>query len=318
MTERIRFVIVGAGFGGLGMAIKLKERGETGFVILEKGADVGGTWRDNTYPGCQCDVPSNLYSYSFARNPKWTRTFPTQPEILEYLRECADRFDVRKSIRFNTTMEHARWDSHECVWHIRTNDGDVDCDVLICAQGGLSEPSIPDLPGMDTFRGAIFHSQQWNHGIELTGKRVAVVGTGASAVQFIPKIQPQVAHLDVYQRTPPWIMPHRDRAVSRVERVLFQRSAMAQQSVRGAVYWGRESFALAFAKQPRIMKLASKVAARHLRAQVEDPGLRAKLTPDYAMGCKRILLSNEFYPAISQPNAELVTHAVSGCSENAG
>ena len=310
MTQRVRVAIVGAGFGGLGIGIKLHQAGKSDFLILEKGDDVGGTWRDNTYPGCQCDVPSNLYSYSFALNPKWTRTFPTQPEVLEYLRSCARRFGLIDKVSLNTELISARWDAVQHVWRITTNRGEVVSDILICGQGGLSEPAIPDLPGLESFEGPVFHSATWDHTVDLTGKRVAVVGTGASAIQFVPKIQPQVAHLDLYQRTPAWVLPHRDRAVTRWERNAYKTSPWLQKAVRGGVYWARESFALGFTKRPGILRYAEKLGRKHLATQVSDPVLRQKLTPVYAMGCKRILISNDFYPAVSQPNVSLVNHQV--------
>jgi cation diffusion facilitator CzcD-associated flavoprotein CzcO len=316
MSKHVHVAIVGAGFAGLGMAIKLQQAGKRDFLVLERGSDAGGTWRDNIYPGCQCDVPSNLYSYSFALNPKWTRTFPTQNEIWDYLRGCATKFGIADRIRYNTELVSARWDPARHVWQILTNAGEIVADVLICGQGGLSEPSIPDIPGLQDFNGPVFHSAAWDYSVDLTGKRVAVVGTGASAIQFVPKIQPQVAQLDLYQRTPAWIMPHRDRPVTTWERRLYAAIPLLQKAVRGGVYWARESFAFGFTKQPAILRFAERLGRKHLAAQVSDPVLRKKLSPNYAMGCKRILISNEFYPAVSQPNVDVIDHGVARVTAN--
>ena len=241
-----RSVIVGAGFSGLGMAIRLLKDGERDFVLLERASDLGGTWRDNTYPGCRCDVPSHLYSFSFAPNPSWSSTFSPQPEILEYLRGVADRFGVRPHVRFDTELESAEWDADEARWRIETSQGALTADVLIAAQGPLSDPLIPDLPGLDSFEGKTFHSAAWDHGHDLEGERVAVVGTGASAIQFVPRIQPSVDKLHVFQRTPPWIMPHPNRPMSGLERRLYERLPAAQLAMRAGIYWARETFVLQF------------------------------------------------------------------------
>ncbi|HEY9283328.1 MAG TPA: NAD(P)/FAD-dependent oxidoreductase, partial [Pyrinomonadaceae bacterium] len=201
--------IIGAGFGGLGAAIRLRQRGIDDFVIFERAADVGGTWRDNTYPGCACDVQSHLYSFSFAPNPDWTHSFSRQPEIWDYLRRCARDFGVLPRVRFNHDVRDAAWDESARRWRVETSHGSFTARALVVAAGALSEPSLPDLPGLAAFRGRVFHSARWDHGYDLTSRRVAVVGTGASAVQFVPEIQPRVARLDVYQRTPPWVMPRR-------------------------------------------------------------------------------------------------------------
>src|SRR5919204_3167530 len=199
---------------GLGAAIRLKQRGIDDFVVLERRSDVGGTWYDNTYPGCQCDIPSNLYSFSFAPNPNWSRTFPTQPEIWDYLRECAQRFGITPHIRFDTDVTEAAWDGEAGRWRLQTTEGPLTASIVIAAPGGLSEPAVPDLPGLDSFQGPAFHTARWDHDQDLAGKRVAVVGTGASSIQVVPHIQPEVEQLHVFQRTPPWIVPHPDRPVS--------------------------------------------------------------------------------------------------------
>jgi cation diffusion facilitator CzcD-associated flavoprotein CzcO len=304
-----RIVIVGAGFSGLGMAIRLRQEGELDFVLLERAGDIGGTWRDNTYPGCRCDVPSHLYSFSFAPNPRWSSTFSPQPEILDYLRDCADRYGVTPHIRFHTELRGADWDQASQRWRIEISQGELTADMLIAAQGPLSEPSYPDLPGLESFEGTTFHSARWDHEHDLEGERVAVIGTGASAIQFVPEIQPKVAQLHVFQRTAPWVMPHRNRPMRGWERALYRLFPPAQLAMRAAIYWARESFVLQF-RRPRLGKVAQKVALRHLNTQVEDPALREKLRPRYAMGCKRILPTDEWYPALVKPNVELVTAGI--------
>ena len=310
MSEHARVVIVGSGFSGLGMAARLKQEGMEDFVVLERADEVGGTWRDNTYPGCQCDVPSNLYSFSFAANPGWSRAFSMQPEIQDYLVRCADEFGVRPHMRFGHELTGASWDQAEQIWRLETNEGDFTADVLVSAVGGLSEPRIPELPGLGEFQGEVFHSAAWKHDVDLSGKRVAVVGTGASAIQIVPKLQREVEQLHVFQRTPAWIMPHTDRPLPRWYRRLFKRAPALQRVVRNAIYWGRETFVIGFMGKDR-MRIANWAARRLLARQVPDPELRAKLTPDYSIGCKRILLSNEFYPALQQPNVELLACGVS-------
>jgi cation diffusion facilitator CzcD-associated flavoprotein CzcO len=304
-----RTVIVGAGFSGIGMAVRLLEDGERDFVLLERADDLGGTWRDNTYPGCRCDVPSHLYSFSFAPNPNWSSTFSPQPEILDYLRGVAHRFGVIEHVRFNCALEGADWDEARSRWRLHTSQGSMTADVLVCGQGPLSEPRLPDIPGLDGFEGTLFHSAQWNHEHDLRGERVAVIGTGASAIQLVPKIQPEVARMHVYQRTPPWVVPHPNRPMRPFERGLYRRLPLAQQAMRGAIYWARESFVLQF-RNRRMRKLATKLAMRQLEQQVPDPVLRERLRPRYEMGCKRILPTDEWYPALMRPNVEVVTDAI--------
>jgi cation diffusion facilitator CzcD-associated flavoprotein CzcO len=305
-----RIAIVGSGFAGLGMAIRLQEEGEEDVVVLERGNDVGGTWRDNAYPGAACDVPSRLYSFSFAPNANWTRSFSPQPEILAYLRDCAERFGVRRKLWLDTKVVRADWDEATARWTVETTRGTLTADVLISAAGALSEPRAPEIPGIDSFAGPTFHSAAWDHGTALDGKRVAVIGTGASAIQNVPKIQPEVASLEVYQRTPAWIIPRTDRRFTRIERALYKRFEGLQNVVRGAIYWSRESYVLAFTRRTGLLEVPERIARRHLAKQVPDPVLREKLTPDYRIGCKRILISNDFYPALSQPNADVVTSPI--------
>jgi cation diffusion facilitator CzcD-associated flavoprotein CzcO len=315
MTEHHRVAIVGTGFSGLGMAIRLKQEGEEEFVLLERADDIGGTWRDNTYPGCRCDVPSHLYSFSFAPNPNWSSTFSPQAEILDYLRDCAERYGVMPHIRFGAELESAAWDNDEQLWQIETSQGPITADILVAAQGPLSEPSLPNVRGIDSFEGAAFHSADWDHDHDLTGERVAVVGTGASAIQFVPEIQPKVAKLHVFQRTAPWVIPHRNRPLRSWERALYRVFPPAQLAMRAGIYWARELFVLQF-RHRRIGRLLERIPLRHLHEQIEDPELRRKLTPDYRMGCKRILPADTWYPALAQPNVEVITGGVTEIRPN--
>jgi cation diffusion facilitator CzcD-associated flavoprotein CzcO len=311
LRERhVRVGIIGAGFAGLGAAIRLKREGVDDFVVWERDADVGGTWWANTYPGCQCDIPSHLYSFSFAPNPEWRRTYATQPEIRRYLQDVTDRFALRAHIRLGCAVTAAAWDEANHRWTVETADGAFTADLLIAAPGPLSEPSVPALPGLETFAGTTFHTAGWNHEHDLAGRRVAVIGTGASAIQAVPQIQPLVDRLAVFQRTPPWVVGHGDRPISDRERRVYRRLPALQRAVRAAVYAGSELLVPGLAYRPRLMKLVERLARRHLERQVADPQLRERLTPAYAIGCKRILPSNRWYPAITQPNVDVVTDAI--------
>jgi cation diffusion facilitator CzcD-associated flavoprotein CzcO len=301
--------IIGTGFAGLGMAIRLKQEGLDDFVVLERAADLGGTWRDNTYPGCQCDVPSHLYSFSFAPNPNWSRAFSRQPEIWEYLRGCAQRFGIMSHIRFRHAVTMASWDEEQQHWRIDSSGGTITARVLVSGMGGLSEPSIPPLAGLENFKGTYFHSATWNHDHDLKDRKVAVVGTGASSIQFVPRIQREVRQMFLYQRTPPWIMPHRDKRLESWKHRLYGRVPAAQRLVRGAIYWSREGFVPFFINE-KWARVPKGIALKHLAAQVADPELRRRLTPNYAVGCKRILISNDYYPALQQPNVEVVTEGI--------
>lgn len=307
--------IVGSGFGGLGAAIRLKQSGVDDIVIFERAEDVGGTWRDNSYPGCACDVQSHLYSFSFAPNPDWRHSFSPQPEIWAYLKRCAHDFGVLPHIRFDHEVTNAAWDARNGRWRIETSRGSYTADALVMAAGALSEPALPRINGLDRFKGKTFHSARWDHDYDLKGKRVAVVGTGASAIQFVPEIQPAVARLHIFQRTPPWIVPRNDRALTRVEHRLFRRFPLAQRAVRFSIYLFRELFLLGF-RHPRLAKRVEGLARRHLKRSVPDPLLRAKLTPDYRIGCKRILISNDYLPALTRVNVEVVTEAITEVREH--
>jgi cation diffusion facilitator CzcD-associated flavoprotein CzcO len=309
VQQQTDVAIIGAGFGGLAMAKRMLDEGMNDFLILEKGDEVGGTWRDNTYPGAACDVPSHVYSLSFAPNPDWSAVFSTQSEIFAYLRRVADEHGIAPHIRFGCTVTDAAWDNDEQRWRIETSTGTVAARVLVAAAGPFSEPSIPEIPGLDSFEGASFHSAGWDHDFDLEGKRVAVVGTGASSIQFVPEIQPKVGKLHLFQRTPAWVNPRNDRKLGRLEKALFRRLPIAQRAVREFIFWTWEARSVVVLRRP-LAELTRKRALAHIRRQLPDPELRRKLTPDYVPGCKRLLMSNTFYPALSADNAEVVTDGI--------
>jgi cation diffusion facilitator CzcD-associated flavoprotein CzcO len=302
--------IVGAGFGGLGMAIRLKQAGRDDFVVLERASDVGGTWHANTYPGCQCDIPSNLYSFSFAPKSDWTTAYPMRDQILDYLHNCARRFGVELHVELDCELLDAAWHADRGRWDIETSSGRLSARVLVAAPGLLSEPCVPDLPGLDRFEGTTFHTAKWNHDHDLTGERVAVLGTGASAVQVVPAIRERVGRLFVFQRTPPWVIPHLDHPVGPRLRRLYGQVPAAQRVVRATVWGLHELLVPGMARDPRLLKGHELLARANMRRSIRDPDLRSRLTPDYAIGCKRILLSSDWYPAITSPGVELVTSGI--------
>lgn len=305
-------VIIGAGFGGVCMGVALLRAGQEGFLILEKGQDVGGVWRDNTYPGAACDVPSHLYSFSFAPNPDWSHTFATQPEIHAYLRDCAQRFGLMPHIRFGQAVAQARYDERRGIWALTTGDGALlHARVVVTATGLLSRPAMPRIDGLAAFRGAAFHSAQWDHGVDLRGKRVAVIGTGASATQFVPAIAGQVGELLVFQRSPSWLKPRGDRPYPAWRKRLFRRLPALMRLHRALIYGTYESRALAFTRLKGLMHVAvGRPFRRMLAHAIADPALRTRLTPDYPIGCKRILLSDDYLAAFARPHVKLVTDAV--------
>lgn len=309
-TRHHRITIIGSGFAGLGMAIRLKRQGIHDFVVLERASSVGGTWRDNTYPGCACDVPSHVYSLSFAPNPDWSDSFSAQPEIYDYLKRTAVESDVGDHIVFDCDVSDARWDEERDLWVMQTAQGEFSSQILIPGIGGLIEPKLPDVPGLAGFEGEVFHSARWNHDYDLRGKRVAVIGTGASSIQFVPEIQPDVAQLHLFQRTPAWIAPRGTHAFGGLRKRAYRRFPALQRLHRSILFWSRESLAFGFIKHPRLMKLPQRVGEAHLRSQISDPELRRKLTPDYTFGCKRALISNDFYPAVCEDNVELLTEGL--------
>jgi cation diffusion facilitator CzcD-associated flavoprotein CzcO len=308
--RHVHIAILGTGFSGLGMAIRLKQRSEHDFVVLEKSNDIGGTWRDNTYPGCACDIPSHLYSFSFALNPHWSRAYAPQPEIWDYLRRCARRYGILPHIQWNSEMLDATWNEVEQCWHITTTRGRFTANILILGYGPLSEPSLPNIPGIKTFEGVIFHSAQWRHDYDLTGKRVAVIGTGASAVQFVPQIQPKVGHLALFLRTPPWILPRLDHPIPLWKQYMYRLLPFTHRLRRARIYARLEIAALGMVYRPQALEQFMGIARRHLEKQVPDLVLQAKLMPNYIMGCKRILLSDDFYPSLLQPNVEVISERI--------
>ena len=299
-------LIVGTGFSGLGMAIQLRKAGRHDFVVVEKAHDVGGTWRDNTYPGCACDIPSHMYSFSFHQNPDWARSYSPQPEIYAYLRRVADDYDLRRSIRFGVEVESARWDAAAQRWTVTAVSGEVySSRVLVNGIGALHIPHIPELAGAEHFSGPAFHSAQWRHDFDLTGKRVAVVGTGASAIQFVPEIAQQAAEVRVFQRTAPWVLPKPDRAISERTRTAFRRVPGLQRAYRDLLYWALESRAVAFNGHPRVLQVAEKMMRRYVERTVSDPATRELLIPDYRLGCKRVLTSNDYLKLFEEPHVSL-------------
>ena len=301
-----RVAVVGSGFGGIGAGVHLKRAGIEDFVIFERARDLGGTWRDNQYPGCACDVQSSLYSFSFALNPDWSSNYSGQEEIWNYLRRCADEHGITPHVRYEHEVLAADWNGSASRWDIQTAAGSHSAQAIILANGPLSDPFVPELPGVAAFAGAAFHSAQWQHSTNLRGKRVAVIGTGASAAQFIPAIQPLVQSLHVYQRTPAWVMPRHDRAIAAPMRRVYRRAPWLQRLVRGGIFSTREMAVVLF-RHPALMRFAQRRALRHLARSVPDGQLRAKLTPHYTMGCKRVILSDDYLQSLAQPNVEVVT-----------
>ena len=307
-------LIVGTGFSGLGMAIKLKAAGIDDLAQIEKADSVAGTWRENTYPGCACDVPSHMYSFSFEPNPDWSEMYAPQHEIREYLEGIADKYDLRRHIVFGTRAISATWDAGAGLWRCVLDgpEGRVErtARFIVSGIGGLHVPAAPDFPGIESFEGEVFHSATWNHDVELEGKRVAAIGTGASAIQFVPEIAPKVAHLDLYQRTAPWVLPKLDRRIPRFERRLYRRFPSLQRAYRRAIYWYLELVMLRGVQSERFGRLFEWLGRRNLERQVKDPLKREKLMPHYEFGCKRLLMSNDYYRALDRPNADVVTAGI--------
>ncbi|WP_425246170.1 patatin-like phospholipase family protein [Streptomyces sp. NEAU-NA10] len=314
-THDVEVLVIGSGMSGIGAAVTLRRSGVRDLVLLEKADTLGGTWRDNTYPGCACDVPSALYSYSFAPNPEWTRAFAGQAEIRSYLQNTAAAYGITPLIRFGTEVTRAQWHPHEARWHVETTRDRYTARFLIAAAGPWHEPLTPDIPGLADFPGEVFHSSRWRHDHELEGARVAVVGSGASAVQFVPAIQPLVSRLHLFQRTAQWVLPKPDHHVPRVERLLMRRFPAAQRALRTAEYAALETLGVGF-RHPALLRAVQKVGDLHLRATVKDPQLRRALTPDYTLGCKRLLLSNTYYPALTRPNVSVHATAVESVQGN--
>ncbi|GAA3923258.1 NAD(P)/FAD-dependent oxidoreductase [Actinomadura viridis] len=303
-------VIIGSGFGGIGMAIRLRQAGIRDVVILEKAADLGGTWRDNTYPGAACDVPSHLYSFSFEPKTDWTRRFSPQREILDYLRACARKYEVLPLIRFGAEVTEARFDEDAGLWRLATTGGELAARVVVSACGQLNRPVPPSIPGRGTFTGTSFHTARWDHGAELDGRRVAVIGTGASAIQIVPEIAGRASRLTVFQRSAPYVIDKPDREYRPWEKALLGTVPGLHALSRARIYALYESRALGFIKYPRLMDLMARRFRDHLGEQVADPALRETLVPGYPMGCKRILISGDYYAALGRPGVELVTDPI--------
>ena len=302
-----RVLIIGSGFAGLGLAMQLRKQGEDDFVLLEKAAEVGGTWRDNSYPGAACDVPSYLYSFSFELKPDWSRKFAPQTEIHAYILQCVEKYRLRPHIRLNAEVRGAVFDEVRGIWRVELNDGQcLEAQVLVSACGQLNRPAYPKLSGLERFQGEAFHSARWRHDLDLSGKRVAVIGTGASAIQFVPQIQPRVASLSLFQRSAAYVLAKPDRAYRAWEVALMRRLPLLQRGVRLLQYLHHEARALAFVHWPWLMGVLRGIFTRHLQRQMPDAGKRARLQPDYPMGCKRILISNDYFPALAQANVEIV------------
>jgi len=303
-----KVVIVGTGFAGIGMAIALQKAGIRDFVLLERAQAIGGTWRDNRYPGCACDVPSHLYSFSFEPKTNWSRAYAPQEEIRLYLEACVDKHGLRDRIVFGQSVASATWSEKDETWTVVSEAGDVfEGNVLVSGIGALSNPSYANVKGLETFRGKQFHSATWDHAYPLEGKRVGVIGTGASAIQFVPQIQPKVEALTLFQRTPPWVLPKPDRAYTSEEKSAFARIPGRRFLHRQAIYWKNELLGTMFTKAPRLMAVAAAIGKWHIRKSIRSPELRRAVTPSYLPGCKRILISNDYYPALDRPNVEVVT-----------
>jgi cation diffusion facilitator CzcD-associated flavoprotein CzcO len=315
-TTSVDVVIIGSGFAGLCMGVQLSKAGIDSFLILERDTDVGGTWRDNTYPGCECDIPSHLYSFSFDLNPDWSKMYPTQPEIWKYLQDSALKHGLLSKTRFDSEVREAAFDEDANVWKVSTADGfTVNARVMVSGMGGLSRPNYPRIPGIDRFEGPSFHSSEWDHSVDFSGKRVAAIGTGASSIQFVPQVAPQVDRLHVFQRSAPWVLPKPDRPIRGWEKLLFRYLPGYMRAFRHFLYWRQEIVALGYTRFPMLLKPIEAFGRRHLAKWIPDAELRARLTPDYTMGCKRTLLSNNYLPALARPNVEVVTEGITEVRE---
>lgn len=316
MAERdVRVAVIGGGISGIAASVHMRRIGIEDFAVLERAAEPGGTWRDNTYPGCACDVPTTLYSFSFAPKPDWSRAFAPQEEIRRYVLDVAEKHGVADRIHCNTDVLAAEWDEERQRWLIETSAGDYAAEVMVSATGPWSEPVIPDLPGLDEFEGKVFHSSRWDHEHDLDGARVAVIGSGASAVQFVPEIQPRVGQMTVFQRTAHWVLPKVDGPVGPRTQRIFRRYPSTQRALREGLYYTTELIGVAM-RNPRLLAPLQAAGRAHLKRTVPDPELRRILTPDYTLGCKRLLFSNEWYQALGKPNVDVVPHAVREVTPN--
>ncbi|MBV1873718.1 MAG: NAD(P)/FAD-dependent oxidoreductase [Gammaproteobacteria bacterium] len=313
LNKDFPIVIIGSGFAGIGMGIQLIKSGIKSFIIIEREAEIGGTWRDNTYPGCACDVPSYVYSFSFEPNPNWSRMFSGGNEIQNYLLACVEKYGLREHMQFNTSVVEANYQDEKGIWHVSTSDNKVlKARAVVSAVGGLTDPGLPDFEGLEDYKGEIFHTARWNHDYDLKGKKVAVIGTGCSAVQVIPNIASDVEQLTVFQRTPAWVLPKFDRVISDRSKRLFSKIPAVQKIVRGVLLWGSEALApFLILDSPKLSKVFERVSARHLRKSVSDPDLVKKLMPNFQFGCKRMIISSDYYPTLERDNVNLETSGIS-------
>lgn len=317
LNKNVRIAIIGTGFGGLGVAIRLKQAGFENFTLFEKANNVGGVWRDNTYPGAACDVPSHLYSFSFEQELGWKNRFGSSQEIYQYLCHCADKYGIRPHIQFNTEITTANFDKNQGNWKIQSASGEqINADFLIAAVGQLNRPAYPKIKGIENFKGKSFHSARWNHEYDLKNKRVAVIGTGASAIQFVPEIVKQVAHLDLYQRSAPYVLPKPDRIYKPTEKQAFRKLPFLQSLDRALQYSHHEIRLLAFTTSLNEMPVIEYLFQRHIRQVIKDPKLRHRLMPDYPIGCKRILISNHWYESLTRPNVEVIDNGIQQVTEH--
>lgn len=311
-----KVAIIGAGCGGIAMAIRLQQHGIYDFIILEKGSDFGGTWRDNQYPGAACDVQSHLYSLSFAPKSNWSKRYAEAPEIFSYIQDLVTDYNLRAFCRLNTEVLAAHYQAERCLWQLQLQDQSIlEAQFVIFASGPLHIPQIPDILGIEKFQGKVFHSAQLDHTYDPTGKNVASIGTGGSAIQYIPEIAPQCKHLYVMQRTAAWVIPRDEHAYPNLEKKLFKKYDWFRKLHRTRLYWSNESRVVPIVK-PGIMKFTQKLAELLIKYEVKNPELAKKLTPDYIMGCKRILVSNRYFPTFNRHNVELVTEKIQELTEH--
>ena len=308
-TKLYDTIVVGAGISGIAAAVKLNEINYNNYLVIEKANEVGGTWRDNTYPGCGCDVPSALYSFSFSPSSEWSHLFARQPEILEYLKGVAKKFDLYKNIQFNTSLDEANWNDQENLWELETSKGHMRAKTVIFTTGPITEPQMPKVKGIETFKGEMFHSARWNHDYDLKGKRIAVIGTGASAIQFIPQIQPLAKELYVFQRTAPWVLPKPDMNLGKNLKALVERFPKIQQTWRGAVSQSLNLINLGL-RHPSFLEPVNFLSKKLLNLQIKDEQLRQDVTPNFSIGCKRLLFANNYYPALQADNTHLIPHGL--------
>ena len=302
-------IVVGAGISGIAAAYKMNQAGYHDYVVLEKADRVGGTWRDNNYPGCGCDVPSALYSFSFSPSHKWSHLFAKQPEILSYLEDVAAKFDLNKKIEFNNELVSAKWDQAQGIWNLETSKGLYKAKTVMFTTGPITEPSMPKVKGIETFKGEMFHSARWNHDYDLKGKRVAVIGTGASAIQFIPQVQPLASELFVFQRTAPWVLPKADMYLNNTVKGVIKRFPVIQKTCRKSIsqILNGINFGL---RNPKTLKPVNALSRQLLKLQIKDEQLRKDVTPNFDIGCKRLLFANNYYPALQQNNVSLIPHGL--------